>query len=209
MRRITAPGSDFTRVGDIFSDERNPERKKPFDVRTVMRAVIDQDHAPLERWPRCARPRSRWSGTPTWAATPSRCSGSSPDRCHGAGSSRPTARSSGRRARSSRASSKKVARAINAASGNRPVVVLANLSGFDGSPESLREWQLEYGAEIGRAVVNFDGPIVFGVISRYHGGAFVVFSQALNESVEVVAVEGSYASVIGGAPAAAVCSPAR
>ena len=73
-------------------------------------------------------------------------------------------------------SSKKVARAINAASGNRPVVVLANLSGFDGSPESLRKRQLEYGAEIGRAVVNFDGPIVFCVVSRYHGGAFVVFS---------------------------------
>ena len=35
-------------------------------------------------------------------------------------------------------SSKKTARAINAASGNRPLVVLANLSGFDGSPESLR-----------------------------------------------------------------------
>ena len=34
--------------------------------------------------------------------------------------------------------SKKVARAVNAASGNRPLVVLANLSGFDGSPESLR-----------------------------------------------------------------------
>ena len=32
------------------------------------------------------------------------------------------------------------------------------------------------GAEIGRAVVNFDGPIVFCVVSRYHGGAFVVFS---------------------------------
>jgi acetyl-CoA carboxylase carboxyltransferase component len=29
-------------------------------------------------------------------------------------------------------SSKKAARAINAASGNRPLVVLANLSGFDG-----------------------------------------------------------------------------
>src|SRR4029453_10280078 len=100
--------------------------------------------------------------------------------------------------------SKKVARAINAASGNRPIVVLANLSGFDGSPESLRELQLEYGAEIGRAVVNFDGPVVFCVISRYHGGAYVVFSRALNESVEVAAVEGSYASVIGGAPAAAV-----
>ena len=101
-------------------------------------------------------------------------------------------------------SSKKVARAINAASGNRPLVVLANLSGFDGSPESLRKRQLEYGAEIGRAVVNFDGPIVFCVVSRYHGGAFVVFSGALNDDMEVLAVEGSYASVIGGAPAAAV-----
>jgi acetyl-CoA carboxylase carboxyltransferase component len=101
-------------------------------------------------------------------------------------------------------SSKKVARAINAASGNRPVVVLANLSGFDGSPESMRTRQLEYGAEIGRAVTNFDGPIVFAVVSRYHGGAFVVFSKQLNADLEVVAVEGSYASVIGGAPAAAV-----
>jgi acetyl-CoA carboxylase carboxyltransferase component len=83
-------------------------------------------------------------------------------------------------------------------------VVLANLSGFDGSPESMRRLQLEYGAEIGRAVVNFKGPIVFCVISRYHGGAYVVFSRALNENVEVAALEGTYASVIGGAPAAAV-----
>jgi acetyl-CoA carboxylase carboxyltransferase component len=81
---------------------------------------------------------------------------------------------------------------------------LANLSGFDGSPESMRDWQLEYGAEIGRAVVNFAGPIVFCVVSRYHGGAFVVFSKSLNENMEVAALEGSYASVIGGAPAAAV-----
>src|SRR6185437_15548470 len=92
----------------------------------------------------------------------------------------------------------------NAASGNRPVVVLANLAGFDGSPESLRKHQLEFGAEIGRAVVNFRGPIVFCVVSRYHGGAFVVFSKTLNDEMEVLAVEGSYASVIGGAPAAAV-----
>ena len=101
-------------------------------------------------------------------------------------------------------SSKKVARAINAASNNRPLVILANLSGFDGSPESMRRLQLEYGAEIGRAVVNFKGPIVFCVISRYHGGAYVVFSRALNEQLEVAALEGTYASVIGGAPAAAV-----
>jgi len=83
-------------------------------------------------------------------------------------------------------------------------VILANLSGFDGSPESMRRRQLEYGAEIGRAVTNFDGPIVFVVISRYHGGAFVVFSKRLNDRMEVAAVEGSHASVIGGVPAAAV-----
>jgi acetyl-CoA carboxylase carboxyltransferase component len=97
-----------------------------------------------------------------------------------------------------------VARAIRAASGSRPVVVLANLSGFDGSPESLRRLQLEYGAEIGRAVVHFDGPMIFCVIGRYHGGAYVVFSRTLNANLEVAALEGSYASVIGGAPAAAV-----
>ena len=68
----------------------------------------------------------------------------------------------------------------------------------------MRKLQLEYGAEIGRAVVNFKGPMVFCVISRYHGGAYVVFSRALNEQLEVVALEGTYASVIGGAPAAAV-----
>jgi acetyl-CoA carboxylase carboxyltransferase component len=100
-------------------------------------------------------------------------------------------------------SSRKLARAVNAASGNRPLVVLANLSGFDGSPESMRHGQLEYGAEIGRAVTNFRGPIVFVVVSRYHGGAFVVFSKRLNERMEIAAIEGSFASVIGGAPAAA------
>jgi acetyl-CoA carboxylase carboxyltransferase component len=101
-------------------------------------------------------------------------------------------------------SSKKIARAVNAATMNRPLVILANLSGFDGSPESMRRRQLEFGAEIGRAVVNFKGPIVFVVVSRYHGGAFVVFSKTLNANMEVAALEGSFASVIGGAPAAAV-----
>jgi acetyl-CoA carboxylase carboxyltransferase component len=42
------------------------------------------------------------------------------------------------------------------------------------------------------------------VISRYHGGAFVVFSKALNPTMTVLALEGSFASVLGGAPAAAV-----
>src|SRR5437879_4907914 len=67
----------------------------------------------------------------------------------------------------------------------------------------MRNLQLEYGAEIGRAIVNFRGPIVFCVISRYHGGAFVVFSKALNPNMTVLAIEGSFASVLGGAPAAA------
>jgi len=48
---------------------------------------------------------------------------------------------------------------------------LPNLPGFDGSPEPMRKLQLEYGAEIGRAVVNFKGPMVFCVISRYQGSA--------------------------------------
>ncbi|MEZ4468723.1 MAG: carboxyl transferase domain-containing protein, partial [bacterium] len=95
-------------------------------------------------------------------------------------------------------------RAINAASGRRPVVVLANLSGFDGSPESLARWQLEYGAEIGQAVVRFDGSLIFVVLSRYHGGAYVVFSKTLNPGLRVAALEGSFASVIGGVPAATV-----
>jgi acetyl-CoA carboxylase carboxyltransferase component len=101
-------------------------------------------------------------------------------------------------------SSKKIARALNTASGNRPAVILANLSGFDGSPESMRKLQLEYGAEIARAVVNFAGPIVFLVVSRYHGGAYVVFSRELSSNLRAIALEGSYASVIGGGPAATV-----
>ncbi|MDQ1661869.1 MAG: hypothetical protein QOJ68_1849 [Blastococcus sp.] len=198
------PSSEFTTVGDVFSPTANPDRKKPFDIRTVMRAVTDLDHSVLERWAGMAdadttvvldahlgghpvtvlgvesRPIPRRGSFPT----------DGPDQWT-AGTLFPR-------------SSKKAARAINAASGNRPLVVLANLSGFDGSPESLRNVQLEYGAEIGRAIVNFDGPIVFCVISRYHGGAFVVFSGTLNDNMEVLAVEGSFASVLGGAPAAAV-----
>ncbi len=197
-------GSDFTTVGEIFSAEANPDRKKPFDIRTVMRALSDQDHPVLERWAGMADAQTavvqdahlggipvcllgiESRGVPRRGFPPT----DGPD-TYTAGTLFPR-------------SSKKAARAINAASGNRPLVVLANLSGFDGSPESMRKLQLEYGAEIGRAVVNFRGPIVFCVISRYHGGAFVVFSKALNPNMTVLALEGSYASVLGGAPAAAV-----
>ncbi|MEW2380289.1 carboxyl transferase domain-containing protein [Micromonospora sp. NPDC047812] len=197
-------GSDFTTVGEIFSAEANPDRKKPFDIRTVMRALSDQDHPVLERWAGMADAETvavqdvHLGGMPVCLigiesrSVPRRGfpPTDGPD-TYTAGTLFPR-------------SSKKAARAINAASGNRPLVVLANLSGFDGSPESMRNLQLEYGAEIGRAIVNFRGPIVFCVISRYHGGAFVVFSKALNPNMTVLALEGSFASVLGGAPAAAV-----
>jgi len=196
--------SGFTTVGDIFSAETNPDRKKAFDIRTVMAAVADQDHATLERWSGMADSETSVVYDAHIGGIPVGLIGiesksvarrgfpptDGPD-LYTAGTLFPK-------------SSKKTARAINAASGNRPLVVIANLSGFDGSPESMRNLQLEYGAEIGRAIVNFDGPIVFCVVSRYHGGAFVVFSKALNPRMTVLAVEGSYASVIGGAPAAAV-----
>ncbi len=197
----------FLTVGEIFQEQSNPGRKKPFAIRAVMAAVIDQDRGSLERYrnmrhadtavvwdaaiggfPVClvgfeSRPLPRRGRIPL----------DGPDTWTG-GTLFPQ-------------SSKKVAFAINAASGNRPVVVLANLSGFDGSPESLRKLQLEMGAEIGRAVVNFEGPLVFVVIGRYHGGAYVVFSKALNPRMTALALEGTYASVIGGAPAAAVVFP--
>ena len=198
------PSSDFTTVGDIFSDSANPERKKPFDIRTVMQAVADQDHPVLERWAGMADADTAVVYDAHLGGHPVEVIGieSRPIPRRGSfpadGPDQWTAGTLFPR------SSAKTARAINAASGNRPIVVLANLSGFDGSPESLRKLQLEYGAEIGRAITNFHGPIVFCVISRYHGGAFVVFSGALNENMEVLAVEGSYASVLGGAPAAAV-----
>jgi acetyl/propionyl-CoA carboxylase alpha subunit/acetyl-CoA carboxylase carboxyltransferase component len=198
------PDSGFTTVGDIFSAVTNPDRKKAFDIRTLMAAVADQDHPRLERWAGMADAETSVVQDAHLGGIPVCLIGiesknvarrgfpptDGPD-VYTAGTLFPR-------------SSKKTARALNAASGNRPVVVLANLSGFDGSPESMRSLQLEYGAEIGRAIVNFDGPIVFCVVSRYHGGAFVVFSKALNPRMTVLAVEGSFASVLGGAPAAAV-----
>jgi acetyl/propionyl-CoA carboxylase alpha subunit/acetyl-CoA carboxylase carboxyltransferase component len=199
-----APDSDLQTVGAIFSEATNPGRKKPFDIRSVMRAVIDRDDEPLERWAgmREAEIAVAWDAR----------LGGRPVALLGI-ESRPVPRFGNVPADGPEqwtsgtlfpGSSKKIARAINAASGRRPLVVLANLAGFDGSPESMRRLQLEYGAEIGRAIVNFDGPIVFTVISRFHGGAFVVFSRRLNDGLETIALEGAHASVIGGAPAAAV-----
>ena len=142
-------GHGFETIGELFSMEHNPDRKRPFAIRPVMAAVMDQDTESIERW-------SSLHGAETVVVWESRIGGygttligienqpiarlgqkatGGPDALAG-GTLYPQA-------------SRKLARAINAASGRRPVVVLANLSGFDGSPESLRNWQLEYGAEIG------------------------------------------------------------
>ena len=202
-------GQGFKKIGDIFDFEKNPERKKPFDMRQVMNAVIDSDAGYIERWKDMHNAETSivWEtqigGIPAGmigieSRTLSRIGEipfDGPENWNG-GTLYPL-------------SSKKTARALNAFSGVMPVVILANLSGFDGSPESLKKLQLEYGAEIGRAVVNFKGPIVFIVTARYHGGAYVVFSKKLNPGLTAAAIEGSFASVIGGAPAAAVVFPRK
>ncbi len=204
VRSARHDGPEFETVGEVFAEATNPGRKKPFDIRSIMRAVADQDLKPMERW---ADMRDADTGVVFEANL-----GGYPVMMLGIASRAiprkgllpadgPDVWTSGTLFPMS---SKKLARAINSASGSRPLVVLANLSGFDGSPESLIRCQLEYGAEIGRAVTNFDGPIVFCVVSRYHGGAFVVFSKVLNDNMEALAVEGTFASVLGGAPAAAV-----
>jgi acetyl/propionyl-CoA carboxylase alpha subunit/acetyl-CoA carboxylase carboxyltransferase component len=197
----------FEKVGEIFSLDANPERKRPFAMRELMRALVDRDAGWLERW-------RDWSGADTAIVWDAHVGG------HATAligiESRPLPRIGSvpndgpdvwTAATLFPLSSKKVARAINAASGNRPVLILANLSGFDGSPESMRRGILEYGAEIARAVVRFRGKLLFAVVSRYHGGAYVVFSRELNDQMRVGAVEGSFASVIGGSAAALTVFP--
>ncbi len=200
-------GQGFSCVGDIFSLEKNPDRKKPFDIRQVMLSLIDRDSDHLERW----RSMEKADTAVVWetriggyAAGLVSIESRNIPRIGSIPFNGPELWSGGTLFPKS---SKKIARAVNAFSGHLPLVVMANLSGFDGSPESLKNLQLEYGAEIGRAIVNFKGPIIFVVIARYHGGAYVVFSKSLNPNIRSAALEGSYASVIGGAPAAAVVFP--
>jgi acetyl-CoA carboxylase carboxyltransferase component/biotin carboxyl carrier protein len=203
----TSAPQPFKTVGEILDPKVNPGRKRMFAMRALMQGVIDQDGGHLERWAHHVGAETAivWDAhlggypvcllgiesqnLPRMGYRPS----DGPEEWNG-GTLFPQ-------------SSKKVARALNAASGNRPAVLLANISGFDGSPESMRKLQLEYGAEIARAVVNFQGPIVFCIVGRYHGGAYVVFSRGLNDNLRALAVEGSYASVIGGGPAATVVFP--
>jgi acetyl/propionyl-CoA carboxylase alpha subunit/acetyl-CoA carboxylase carboxyltransferase component len=199
-----AGAGEFSRLGEIFDEERNPGRRRPFGVRPILTALVDRDCQPLERWAHWRDARSaivcdaRVGGFP---ATVIGIEGRALPRNGVVSSEGPREWSPGTLFP---ATAKKIARALNGASDRLPVVLLANLAGFDASPESMRNLQLEYGAELGRAVVNFRGPILLVILSRYHGGAFVVFSKRLNRNLTALALPGAYASVIGGAPAAAV-----
>ncbi len=209
-RRVTdAPSDDGDEgssgvLADYLGSTTNPGRKMPFSIRPVMRALMDRDSVWMERW-------AAMRGAQTAVVWDTHMGGHAV--CMIGVENRPLPRD-GHAPTDGPAewtgatlfpgSSKKIARALNSASGSRPAILLANLAGFDGSPESMRDLQLEYGAEIATAVVCFQGPILFVVMSRYHGGAYVVFSNRLNSAMRSVALRGSYASVIGGAPAATV-----
>ncbi|MCE2392018.1 MAG: hypothetical protein J4G09_11130 [Proteobacteria bacterium] len=197
----------FESIGEIFSEDENPGRKRPFAMRPLMRAIVDSDAGYLERW-------RDWDGSGTaivWDAhlggTPVTLIGIESRSVPRMGHLPNDGPDSWLASTLFPQSSKKVARALNAASGVRPAVILANLSGFDGSPESMRRGVLEWGAEIARAVVRFRGRLVFTVVTRYHGGAYVVFSRELNDGMKAAALTGSFASVIGGPAAAAVIFP--
>ncbi len=194
----------FDTIGEIFDKTHNPGRKRPFAIRAVMKATVDGDGGYLERWPSQVGGETAVVWDAHLGGQPVSVIGIESHNVPRLGYRPPDGPADWNGGTLFPQASKKVARALTSASGNRPVVILANLSGFDGSPESMRKLQLEYGAEIARAVVNFEGPIVFLIIARYHGGAYVVFSRELNKHVRALAVEGSYASVIGGGPAASV-----
>lgn len=197
---------DYANVGEVLDGSRNPNRTLPFAIRPVMAALADADAPHLERW----TDMQGADGAVVWdtalngqAVTmigiesyprPESGSDQGPngaDTWWAGGTLYPAA-------------SKKIARAITHASGRRPVVVLANLAGFDGSAWSLRNNQLEFGAEIARSVVNFRGPIVVVTVGRFHGGAYVVFNKALNPDLRMIALADTRVSVIGGSAAAEV-----
>ncbi|MDJ0849135.1 MAG: biotin carboxylase N-terminal domain-containing protein, partial [Myxococcota bacterium] len=151
----------FSSVGEIFDDATNPGRKRAFPMRALMAAVVDRDGGHLERWRGMAGAESAIVWDAHMGGEAVCLIGIESHNVARDGYRPQDGPSSWTAGTLFPLSSKKVSRALNAASGNRPVIVLANLSGFDGSPESMRKLQLEYGAEIARAVVNFEGPIVF------------------------------------------------
>jgi hypothetical protein len=201
-RRIPRRASELGTVGDIFSDETNPGRKQAFDTPFG-------DEGRRRRRPRAARAlggharrRDRGRLDAHLGGWPVALIGIE---------SRPLRRrvlpadgpSSGRRARCSRSRPRRsrgrsTPRAARRRRRARQPAGLRRLAGVDA------RLQLEYGAEIGRAVVNFDGPD--RVLRRLALPRRRVrrLLATLNDSSRRSRVEGAHASVIGGARRRAV-----
>ena len=123
-----APGT--SRAWGMSSTRPRTPPAAPFAIRPVMTALRDHDAGVLERWPDHAdsHPAIVWdSRLDGWPVTiigiesyPRLVHGLAEPRLRPSGTLFPQA-------------SRKIARAINAASGRRGVVLLANLAGFDGS----------------------------------------------------------------------------
>ena len=202
--RTTCRSSDFTTVGDIFSAATNPDRKKPFDIRTVMRAVADQDHPPLERWAGMADAETRRRLDAHLGGRPVSMLGiESRPLPRGAASRPPTGRTPGPPARCSpvveegrprdqrgqrqpaawwswrtcRASTARPSRCATCSSSTAPRSAGRSSTS---TARSCSAW------------------------SRATTAARSWCSQGAEPAMKVLAVEGSFASVIGGAPAAAV-----
>jgi acetyl-CoA carboxylase carboxyltransferase component len=187
----------------LLGPNAHPARREQYAVRPLMKALFDSDSPVLFPW-------DAWADARQAIVARGRIGGV---RCTliGVDQQSSAAEWSHSAARGSQfhagtlypESSKKIARAIRAAA-DEPVVLLANLAGFDSSPESLLDGQLSAGAEIAGAVATRTKPLLVCVLTRYHGGAFVVFSKRLGADVTSIALRGSFASVIGGVPAAAI-----
>lgn len=186
-------------VGEVFDAASRADGEREFSMRAVMQGFIDRRGGNLERWSSMAGAENAIVWDAHVGGLPVCLIGIEGRPVSRAGEPPPDGPSSWTSGTLFASSSRKIARALNAASGNRPVVVLANLAAFDGSPESLRGRQLEYEAEIARALVNFRGPIQLLVVSRHQCGAYAAFSRALNENLRAAALEGSRASVTAGA----------
>jgi acetyl-CoA carboxylase carboxyltransferase component len=102
------------------------------------------------------------------------------------------------------AGSRLIARALRSASGQRPILLLANLAGFDGARWANQQGQLEWGTEVAEAVAACRSPLLVWILTRCHGGAFVVFSRRLQPDLQLWALVGAQASVIGGSAAAGI-----
>ena len=195
--RTRSPDSDFThgRRHLLRRDQPRPQEGRSTSA-PLMRAVADQDHPTLERWAGMADAETavvQDAHLGGYAGVPARHRVAG--RCRAAASRPPTARTPTRPARCSRGRRRRppgrsTRRAATARSSCWPTCPASTAHRTRCATCSSSTAPRSAGPSS-----TSTGPIVFCVVSRYHGGAFVVFSKALNPRMTVLAVEGSFASV--------------